>query len=169
MSRLRLLILATASFGALACAGKDVSRDTSAATSAVIASPASSALPANPTSNDIAAYKLDMDKVGKLAATMKNLEAAVRADPTIQTSGDNSETASQTIARLESNAKVRRAIEQAGWSVTDYVWTTAALLQAGLLEATLASTPSARMPEGQSAQNLEFVRAHRAELERMSK
>lgn len=168
MSRLRILAAATA-LSAAACGGTDTARDDTASTKTTVIPAASSAMPDNPTSEDIAAYPLDMDKVRKLKQSMTNVEAAIRSDPTIETRGDNSESAAQTIARLEASPQMRRAIEQAGWTVKDYVWTTAALLQASMLEGTMASTPDAKLPAGHDARNIEFVKTHKAEIEQLSR
>ena len=169
MTRSRILALAAVILTA-ACATKDGGGD-SASAQAAAASPAPSAastLPANPTSEDISNYPLDMDKMRKLQKSMAAMEASAKADPTGSiSSGSNNETAAQTIARIESNATMRRAIESAGWSVSDYVWTTAAMLQAAMMEATLASTPDAKLPAGHNPRNIEFIKAHKAELDAM--
>ena len=170
MIRSRILPLVAAVLTA-ACATKDGAGDSASAqpTGSAPAASAVSTLPANPTSEDISNYPLDMDKMRKLQATMKSLEAAASANPGSMSSGSNSETAAQTIARIESNPTERRAIEQAGWTVRDYVWTTAAMLQASMMEGTLASTPGAKLPAGHNPRNIEFMKAHKAELEAMGK
>jgi hypothetical protein len=169
MFRSRILALVAVTLTA-ACATKDGAGDSASAQAgggAPVAS-ASSTLPANPTSEDISNYPLDMDKMRKLQASMASMEATAKADPTASiSSGSNDETAAQTIARIESTPMMRRAIEQAGWSVSDYVWTTAATLQAAMMEATLASTPGAKLPAGHNPRNIEFIKAHKAELDAM--
>jgi hypothetical protein len=168
MIRSRTLAL-TAVILTAACATKDAAGDSaSAQTAAASPAPASAAtMPANPTPEDISNYPLDMDKMRKLQTTMKSLEAAAAANPGSMSSGSNNETAAQTIARIESNSTQRRAIEQAGWTVSDYVWTTAATLQASMMEGTLASTPGAKLPAGHNPRNIEFIKAHKAELDAM--
>lgn len=169
MIRSRILALAAALLTA-ACATKDGAGDSASAETSggAPAASAASTLPANPTSEDISNYPLDMDKMRKLKASMASMEAAAKADPTGSiSSGSNDETAAQTIGRIESNATMRRAIESAGWSVSDYVWTTAAMLQAAMMEATLASTPGAKLPAGHNPRNIEFIKAHKAELDAM--
>jgi hypothetical protein len=166
----RIFALAAAVTLTAACAKKDGAGDSaSSQTAAASSAPAAaSTLPANPTSEDISNYPLDMDKMRKLKASMASMEATAKADPTASiSSGSNNETAAQTIARIESSPSMRRAIEQAGWSVTDYVWTTAAMLQAAMMEATLASTPGAKLPAGHNPRNIEFIKAHKAELDAM--
>ena len=169
MIRSRILALVVVTLTA-ACAKKDGAGDSGAAQAsggAPVAS-AASARPGNPTSEEIANYPLDMDKMRKLQASMASMEASAKADPTARiSSGSNDETAAQTIARIESTPLMRRAIEQAGWSVSDYVWTTAAMLQAAMMEATLASTPGAKLPAGYNPRNIEFIREHKAELDAM--
>ena len=169
MIRSRILALVAMSLTA-ACGTKDGAGDSGSAqaSGSAPAASASSTLPANPTSEDIANYPLDMDKMRKLKASMASMEATAKADPTARiSSGSNDETAAQTIARIESTPVMRRAIEQAGWSVSDYVWTTAALLQAAMMEGTLASTPGAKLPAGYNPRNIEFIKEHKAELDAM--
>jgi predicted small secreted protein len=169
MIRIRIFALIAAVLTA-ACATRDGAGDSASAqsTAGAPAASAASTLPANPTSEQISEYPLDMDRMRKLQATMKSLEAAARANPGSMSSGSNSETAAQTIARIESNPTERRAVERAGWTVSDYVWTTAAMLQASMMEGTLAATPGAKLPPGHNPRNIEFMKAHKVELEAMA-
>lgn len=167
-SSLCILVLTLA---VTSCAKGDKGSETSSvAPGAALASGATSAaLPANPTTNDIANYPLDMDKVRKLAATMKYMEEAARLDSTVVSGGSNSETAAQTIARLEGKPQLVAVFRKAGWNAADYVWTMAALLQASMMESVLANTAGAKLPEGQSPKNIEFMRANKAEIEQITK
>lgn len=155
---------------ATSCAKGDKAGDTSSVSvnSALTSAPASAALPANPSANDISNYPLDMDKMRKLAATMKYMEEAGRSDSTVLSGGSNSETAAQTIARLESKPQLVAVFRKAGWNATDYVWTMAALLQASMMESVLANTAGAKLPEGQSPKNIEFVKTNKTEIEKIT-
>ena len=111
-----------------------------------------------------------MDKMRKWANTMKYLGEAAQTDSTAVDAariGSNESTA-QTIAKLEANAATRAALRKAGWSAKDYVWTTAAYLQAGMTQGVLASTPGAKVPAGQSMKNVEFLRAHSKEIDELA-
>jgi hypothetical protein len=44
-----------------------------------------------------------------------------------------------------------------------------AYLQAGMIAGALSVNPNGKVPDGQSPQNIEFVKTHRAELDRMFK
>lgn len=171
MSRFRPLAV-IAALALAACTAKDAKQTSSAAsatgdTPVVATAPASSA---EPTAEDISNYPLDMDKMRKWAATMKYLGEVAQSDPTV---GDavrmgNNESTAQTIAKLEANPKTRDALRRAGWSARDYVWTTAAYLQAGMTQGVLASTPGAKVPAGQSMKNVEFLRAHAKEIDQIA-
>jgi hypothetical protein len=168
MTRTRPLVI-IAALALAACTTKDSSNAAAATgdTPVVAAAPATSN--AEPTAEDISNYPLDMDKMRKWATTMKYLGEAAQSDSTI---GDaarmgNNESTNQTIARLEANATTRAALRKAGWSAKDYVWTTAAFLQAGMMQGVLASTKDAKLPAGHSPKNIEFLRAHQREIDKL--
>lgn len=124
---------------------------------------------AEPTANDISNYKLDMDKMRRYAATIKgfqNLSASDSAAAEAMSTGANESTA-QMIAKLERNPIVMRVLRDNGLSARDYVWITAAWLQAAMTQGILESSPEAKMPEGQNPQNVEFLEANRAAIEGM--
>ena len=152
-----------------ACSSKDSAPadTTGAATGSTASTPSTSG--SEPTANEISNYKLDMDKMQKYGAAIKgfqNLSAADSAAAEAVASQSNQSTA-QMIARIESSPIAMRVLRDAGLSAKDYVWITAAWLQAAMTEAVLASSKDAKLPEGQNAQNVEFVRQHRAELEQL--
>lgn len=166
---------ATLTFGVAlalaACTAKpDPASEGATASAAPAAAPAaaSPARPDNPTSEDISNYPLDMDKMRKLATTMSLTADAEKRGERFNAKASNDETAGQTIARLEGDAKLRAILGKVGWSARDYVWTTAAMLQASMLDATLAADPSAIVPPGHSRRNIDFVREHKAEIEKMT-
>jgi len=156
-----------------ACTAKDASQNATADSSAgVAASPAPSAPAGEPTANDISNYALDMDKMRKWANAIKGFTALAATDSAVaeaMSAGSNNESMPQAIARIESSPAARNVLRQAGLSARDYMMITAAYLQAGMTEALLSSNPQAKIPEGQNPQNVEFYKAHKAELEQMAK
>jgi hypothetical protein len=158
----------------LACTAKDSSPNATADTSAGVAvSPSPPSSPAGePTANDISNYMLDMDKMRKWGNAMKafsTLAATDSAAAEAMQAESNNEPMSQTIARIESNPVARNVLQKAGLSARDYMMITAAYLQAGMTAGLMSTNPKAKMPEGQNPKNVEFYKAHKAELERMAK
>ncbi len=153
------------------CTAKDAGRtDTSGAAAAPSAGaevPASSS--AEPTANEISNYKLDMDKMRKYGAAIKGFQSLSSADSAAAeaVASEPNQSTAQTIARIESSPVAMKVLRDAGLSAKDYVWITAAYLQGAMTAAMLEANKDAKMPEGQNPQNVEFVRAHRAELEGM--
>ena len=149
-------------------------RDSSRAGTADTASAAASSLTETghePTANDIADYRLDTEKMRKYAAAMKGFSALAKTDSAAASAMGThpNETTAQTIARIESSPAAMKVLRDVGLTPKDYVWITAAWLQAAMTQAVLESSKDARLPEGQNAQNIEFLRAHRAELEAMTR
>lgn len=163
-------VIVVATGVAMACTSKDAA-DGETAGSGTAAAPAAVAATAEPTANDFSNYKLDMDKMRKYAAAIKGFSALSPSD-TAGVSGLNmsgNESTAETIAKIESNSVARRVLADAGLTAKDYVWITAAYLQAAMTEGLMAVSPEAKMPEGQNLQNVEFLRANKAELEAIMK
>jgi hypothetical protein len=152
----------------IACSSGDSSRTASVDSSAT--SP-SATTTHEPTANDIADYKLDMDKMRKYAAAMRGFAVLAKTDSAAaQAMGTHAnETTAQTIARIESSPAAMRVLRETGLTAKDFVWITAAWLQAAMTQAVLESSPQSKLPAGQNPQNVEFLRAHRVELEAMTK
>jgi len=153
-----------------ACSSGD-SRGKASADSSATASPASAATTREPTANDIADYRLDMDKMQKYSRAMRGFAALAKTDSAAaQAMGTHAnETTARTIARIESSPAAMRVLRETGLTAKDFVWITAAWLQAAMTQAVLESSPQSKLPAGQNPQNVEFLRAHRAELEAMTK
>lgn len=155
-----------------ACSSKDsATADTAAAPGAMASSseaPAASA--GEPTANDVSNYKLDMDKMRKYVAAIKGfsaLSASDSASASAMGSGSANESTAQMIARIEGNPVAVRVLRDAGLSPSDYVWITAAWLQAAMTQGILESSAEAKLPKGQNPQNVAFLKANKTELERM--
>ena len=161
--------LVVATCVAMACTSRDAA-DEAAAGSAAAAAP-SPASAAEPTANDFSNYKLDMDKMRKYAAAIKAFSALSPSDTSgmsgLNMSGNESTT--ETIARMESNPVARRVLADAGLTAKDYVWITAAYLQAAMTQGLMEVSPEAKMPEGQNPQNVEFLKANKTVLEAIMK
>ena len=153
----------------VACSSRDSSRAASGDTASSAATPI--AAEREPTANDIADYRLDMDKMKKYSAAMKGLAALAKTDSAASGAMGThaNETTAQTIARIESSPAAVRVLKDVGLTPRDFVWITAAWLQAAMTQAVLESSPQSKLPPGQNPQNVEFLRAHRAELEAMTK
>jgi hypothetical protein len=153
----------------IACSSGDSNRTASADSGTTSSPPATAAH--EPTANDIADYKLDMAKMHKYAAAMRGFAALAKTDSAAaQAMGTHAnETTAQAIARIESSPAALRVLRDTGLTAKDFVWITAAWLQAAMTQAVLESSPQSKLPAGQNPQNVEFLRAHRAELEAMTK
>lgn len=165
---MKLLPLSAALLLALTACNKPADTTTApAAPAASVALPdAATVSQAAPAAETDADFELTMDKVDAFLAASKNLAAVEQADPSIDSAMNASETAAGFAARLEATPKIRAAIDAAGMSVHDYALTNEALVaslmavgaqEAGMLEEIPAEIPT---------QHIEFVKAHKAELEK---
>ena len=139
--------------------------------SSTAAIPVTTASAAEPTAIEISNYELDMDKMRRYAAAIKGFSAIAQTD-TGEISGlnmSNGESTAQTIARIEAHPAARRVLSQAGLTAREYVWITAAYLQAAMTQGLLQVNPAAKVPEGQSRRNVDFLVANKAELESIMK
>jgi hypothetical protein len=165
-----LAFLSLAGF-VVACGSKDSAP--AAASETPAAAPATSSAPdvSEPSANDISNYKLDMDKMTKYANAMKGFGALGHKDSTAleAISTDANENMAQSIAKIEASPIAMNVLRNAGLSAKDFVWITAAWLQAGMTQGMLESVKGAKLPDGQNAQNIEFLKAHKAELDAMTK
>ena len=146
--------------------GKSATASETAAASAI-----SGTESVDPTANEISNYKLDMDKMRKYVAAIKGFTSLSKSDSAAASamSTDSNESTAQMIAKLESNPAARRVLSQAGLSAKDYVWITAAWLQAAMTQGVLAASPQAKMPPGQNPENIQFLEANKVELDRIMK
>ncbi len=137
-----------------ACAGQDAPAATATAPAATAAA-----------STD--EFELDMARVDRFLAATRQLAAAERADSTLDSAMNAStEDTAAYIARLESTPALREAITRGGMTTREYAQTSealvATLMALGAQEAGLLKDPPAEL----APRHLDFVRAHRAELER---
>jgi hypothetical protein len=150
-----------------ACTAKE---STKAATDTAAVAQAPSAEP-EPTANDISNYKLDMDKMQKYSTAIKGFAELAKTDSAAaeaMASNANQSTA-KMIERLEASPPAMKVLHDAGLTAKDYVWIAAAWIQAAMTQQMLEANKNAKLPEGQNPQNLEFLKAHKAELDSMTK
>jgi hypothetical protein len=164
--------LAFASLIAAGCSTKDSgTADSAAVASAPVTAAPTTSFPVEPTANDISNYKLDMDKMRKYSAAIRGFATIAKTDSSAADamSSKANESTVQMIAKLEGNPTAMRVLNQAGLSARDYVWITAAWLQAAMTHGAMEANPNAKLPEGQNPQNVQFIREHKAELEAMTR
>lgn len=117
---------------------------------------------------DLRSYTLDMDKMRRYAAAAKLLDEESKKNPSVVIDVNiGNEPLSESIATVERNDFVTDVLKRAGTTPSDFVTTMAAYLQAATASAALDADTNARIPAGQNAENVEFVRAHRAEIEKL--
>lgn len=120
------------------------------------------------TASDLRTYTLDMDKMRRYAAAAKALDEESQRNPSVVIDVDiGKEPISESIATVERNDFVTDLLKRAGTTPRDFVMTMGAYLQAATTSAALDANPNARIPAGLSADNVEFVRARRAEIDKL--
>lgn len=118
--------------------------------------------------SDLRTYTLDMDKMRRYAAAAKALDEESKRNPSVVIDVNiGKEPVSASIATVEKNDFVTDLLKRAGTNPRDFVMTMAAYLQAATTSAALDANSNARIPAGQSAENVEFVRARRAEIDKI--
>jgi len=120
--------------------------------------------------SDLRTYTLDIDKMRRYAAAAKALDEESQRNPSLVIDVNiGKEPVSESIATVERNDFVTDLLKRAGTTPRDFVMTMAAYLQAATTSAALDANPNARIPAGQNADNVEFVRARRAEIDKVMK
>ena len=136
--------------------------DAPASTASVTAPQAAATLP----TADAAPVALSMDKVRTYVQALKNLAAAHKADPAVDSAQNISEeNAAQYRARLQADPKIRAAIEAAGMSTNDFASVGDALIGAMMAQAALEAGQLKTLPEDVDPAAVEFVKQHQAELQ----
>jgi hypothetical protein len=123
---------------------------------------------AAPAAEDAAPVALDMGKVKAWMEAQKNLALLEKADPKLDAAQNESEeNVTQYAARLEANAKMRAAIEQAGLSTRDFARIGDTLIGAMMTEAALKGGQLKKVPDGIDPASVEFVKQHDAEIKKL--
>ncbi len=155
-----------------ACSSKDAPGDALNTVDSTVAASVVAGAEAEPTAIDISNYGLDMDKMRKYAAAIKAFSSLSNADSSVlaaMSSGSANESTSQMISRIESSPVAMKVLNGNGLTPRDYVWITAAYIQAAMTHGMLEANAQAQVPPGQSTKNVEFLKANRTELERIMK
>ena len=135
-----------------------------ASTASVTAAPVEPA-PTQATA-DATHVALSMDKVRTYVQALKNLAAAHKADPAVDSAQDLSEEDNAKYrARLQADPKIRAAIEAAGMSTVEFADINAALIGAMMAQAALEAGQLKTLPEDVDPAAVEFVKQHKAELQ----
>ena len=117
---------------------------------------------------DLRTYTLDMDKMRRYAAAARLLDEESKKNPSVVIDVNiGNEPLSESIATVERNDFVTDVLKRAGTTPAEFVTIMAAYLQAATASAALDADTNARIPASQNAENVEFVRAHRAEIEKL--
>jgi hypothetical protein len=115
--------------------------------------------------SDLRTYTLDMDKMRRYGAAAKALDEESKRNPSLVIDVNiGEEPTAESIATVERNDFVTDLLKRAGTTPRDFVMTMVAYLQASTTSAALDANPNARIPANQNADNVEFVRARRAEI-----
>ena len=118
--------------------------------------------------SDLRTYTLDMDKMRRYATAAKLLDEESKKNPSVVIDVNlGNEPVSESIATVERNDFVTDVLKRAGTTPSEFVMTMAAYLQAATTSAALDADTNARVPAGQNAANVEFVRAHRSEIDKL--
>src|SRR5688572_31799462 len=114
--------------------------------------------------SDLRTFTLDMDKMRRYAAAAKALDEESKRNPSLVIDVNiGEEPTAESIATVERNDFVTDLLKRAGTTPRDFVMTMVAYLQASTTSAALDANPNARIPANQNADNVELVRARRAE------
>lgn len=141
----------------IACSDKPAARTDSAASTTIVRD-----------ATDLRSYTLDMDKMRRYVAAAKLLDEESKKNPSVVIDVNiGNEPLSESIATVERNDFVTDVLKRAGTTPSEFVTTMAAYLQAATASAALDADTNARIPAGQNAENVEFVRAHRAEIDKL--
>lgn len=173
MTRLRLARLSVLPMmlAIAACKGKQSSADDGASAGSVVGAAPQSA-GGEVTAREIAMYPLDMEKMRRWANATKAMGVAFEKNPAAAAAMGRpaeNETPSQQIARMEGSPLTMTVLRENGLSARDYVMILGSYLQASMVGAAMSANPAAKLPDGQSPENVKFVQANKAELERLFK
>jgi hypothetical protein len=118
----------------------------------------------------LANYTLTVDTLNKVERVYRDLAAAMKADPSIESKmdaleGNANDSLADMARRYQSVAPFDAALGKEGMTPREYATFTMALMQAGMASA--AQKMGATLPEGVNPANVKFVEDHKADLEKM--
>jgi leucyl aminopeptidase (aminopeptidase T) len=127
------------------------------------------ALGADAESDRAVHYPLTMARMQAFyGAYLKLIQAAVRdpkLDDALETDAD--EPAAKTIARLEAQPEIKKALAEAGLTPRQYVYTNLAYMGAAF-GAAYQQTTHGKLDKAYDAANVDFYKAHKAALDAMA-
>ena len=136
------------------------------ATTATASDAGDAQAPAPAAGDSIDNFELTMANVDAWMHAQKALGEAVKKDPSLDPGMNISEeNDAQYVARLDASPAMKAAIESAGMSVHDYAYTSQSLVATLMAVGAVEAGQLKDMPEGVNPRNVEFVKAHRAEIE----
>ena len=169
----KLLSLSLAVTLALAaCAKTETPATDATASNATAVAPAAPTAPVAPEAPvapaaSAADVELTMAKVDAWFAASKNLAIAEQSDASLDSAMNASEEdGAKYAARLEATPKLREAIEEAGMSTRDYALTSEALVSTLMAVGAVDAGLLKEIPAEIDPQHVEFVKQHRAEIEK---
>lgn len=109
---------------------------------------------------------LDQARLDRWFAAMASLGALAKQDPSLEEveMGD-SETTDQFAARIEAEPRIRAALAEAGMSAREYARTSEAVVASMYVVTMLETGTIKELPPEANKANVEFVKAHMAEIE----
>lgn len=116
---------------------------------------------------EISAYSLTQEGLGKYKQATRNLKG-LNSNDCDDDSGDDSQvqSLSKVVAKMDSTPGAKAAVQSAGMTTREYVVFTFSLMQNGLAAWALEQ-PGGKLPPGVSQANLDFMRAHKADMNEM--
>jgi hypothetical protein len=121
----------------------------------------------------IAGYTLSMDKLTAFRDATLDLKKAVEGDAEMAAraeawdqADDEHQTLTELAGRIESEPKLKAALASHGLTAREYMLVQLATVQAMMAES-LLGMKQATLPAGVNPKNVEFVKAHKAELQEL--
>lgn len=115
---------------------------------------------------EISAYALTEAGLGKYKQATRNLKGLNIEDCDNDSDDDSAKSLSQLVAKIDATPGAKAAVQSAGMTTREYVVFTFSLMQNGLAAWGLEQ-PGGKLPPGVSQANVDFMRTHKADLEKM--
>lgn len=125
----------------------------------------SAALAADADTQEALRYTLTEAGLAKYAQATKKLSAL---PDTCEDEGSDTTSIADMVAKIEATPGARAAVQSAGMTSREYAVFLMALVHNGIA-AWAASQPGGKLPAGVSKGNVDFVNAHRAEIEALNR
>jgi hypothetical protein len=125
----------------------------------------------------LASYRLDASNLAKFEQASRNMATSLQ-NPAVREQAkqfsastaaeEDPRTIADMAARLDRFAPARQAIASAGLPTTEYVTFQLSLFQAGMAMMVMDRMQGATVPEGTPKENVDFVRANKERLEKLT-